>query len=216
MIENPNVHDEPHPMSLSETTRIEAFSDGVFAIAITLLILEIHVPTELPEGTRLGTVLLQQGASYVSYLAAFATIGIMWINHHRVFNLIRRADNWLLVFNLLLLLGITFLPFPTILVADYLGTPDASTAMAVYAGNTVVIAIFYNLLWRYAAHNDHLLDPNIDMNAIRAVNRGYLFGPLLYSVAFVFAFISVPVSLAIVIGLALFFALPPRNLFTAR
>src|SRR5262249_23489677 len=112
---NQNFSDEPNYIGLSETTRIEAFSDGVFAIAITLLILEIHVPPELTDGTHLWDVLLQQGASYIAYLAGFTTIGIMWINHHRLFNLIQRADNWLLVFNLLLLLAVSVVPFPTTL-----------------------------------------------------------------------------------------------------
>lgn len=214
MNENQSFSDQENNFGLSETTRIEAFSDGVFAIAITLLILEIHVPPELTDGARLWEVLLQQGTSYIAYLAAFSTIGIMWINHHRMFNLIRRADNWLLVFNLLLLLGISFLPFPTILLADYLGTPDATTAMAFYAGIIIVISIFFNVLWRYAAHNRKLIDPIIPPSAILAINHGYWFGPTGYTIAFVLAFVNVPLSLAVVIGLAVFFALPPRNALT--
>lgn len=207
--------DEQKYMGLGETTRIEAFSDGVFAIAITLLILEIHVPPELTDGTRLWDVLLTQGASYIAYLMGFATVGIMWINHHRMFSLIRYADNWLLVFNLLLLLGISFLPFPTVLVADYLGTPDAPTAMAFYAATIVVISIFFNLEWRYAARNNRLLDEQIPPSAVREINRAYLFGPTGYTIAFVLAFINVPLSLALVLGLAVFFALPPRTVTRA-
>ena len=90
----------------TETARVEAFSDGVFAIAITLLILEIKVPAR--GSGALARQLLQQWPSYVSYLISFAFIGIMWVNHHRLFNLIRRSDNRLLLFNLLLLLGVTF------------------------------------------------------------------------------------------------------------
>src|SRR5213593_915772 len=95
----------------SETSRIEAFSDGVFAIAITLLILDVHVPT-ISQG-NLGSALTRQWPTYVAYLISFSFIGIMWVNHHRLFNHIRRSDNGLLFSNLLLLLGVTIVPFPT-------------------------------------------------------------------------------------------------------
>lgn len=199
---------------LGETTRVEAFSDGVFAIAITLLILEIRPP--LDPNILLWDFLVKQGPLYASFLAGFSTIGIMWINHHRLFTLIRKSDDWLLIFNALLLLGITAINYPTALLGEYLGTPNAPVAMAVYAATTVVIAISYNLLWRYASAHNRLLDPHTDPAAVAAVNRSFLFGPLLYAVAFVFAFISVPVSLVIVIGLALFFALPLQDVLTTR
>ena len=201
-------------VGLSETTRLEAFSDGVIAIAITLLILEIRPPHVEGEGA-LWNAVLHQWTSYLSFFAGFTTIGIMWINHHRLFTMIRKTDEWLLLFNLLLLLAITFINFPTALLGEYLGTPNATTAMAVYAATTVAIAIFYNLLWRHAVRAQ-LLDPEVDANAVQATSRGYFFGPVLYTVALVLAFINVYVSLAIVIGLAIYFALPRRSLLTSR
>src|SRR5436190_1251361 len=98
----------------NETARVEAFSDGVFAIAITLLILEIRVP---PSAARdgLGPALAHLWPSFLAFLASFMTIGVMWLNHHRLFNLIHRSDDGLVAFNLLLLLGITWIPFPTAL-----------------------------------------------------------------------------------------------------
>lgn len=199
-------------VGLSETTRLEAFSDGVLAIAITLLILDIRPPHVESEGA-LWNAVLTQWTAYLSFFAGFTTIGIMWINHHRLFNLIRKSDDWLLLFNLLLLLGITFINFPTALLGEYLGTPNATTAMAIYAGTTVVIAVFYNLLWRHAVRAD-LLDPDVDMDAVEATSRGYVFGPVFYTVALVLAFVNVYVSLVIVVGLAIFFALPRRSLLT--
>ncbi|PYQ28966.1 MAG: DUF1211 domain-containing protein, partial [Acidobacteria bacterium] len=92
-----------------ETTRLEAFSDGIFAIAMTLLVLEIRLPEEIPPGT-LGDALLHVWRSYLAFLTSFATIGVMWVNHHRIFNLIRRTDQAILTLNLLLMLGVTFLP----------------------------------------------------------------------------------------------------------
>lgn len=202
-------------VGLNETARIEAFSDGVFAIAITLLVLEIRVPHDLPEGISLWEYVLSQWTLFASFLAGFCTIGIMWINHHRLFDVIQRGDSWLKIWNLLLLLGVTFVNYPTALLGDFIDTPDASTAMAIYAATTVAVAIFYNLLWRHAVRAK-LLDPAADPRVVAATSRGYLFGPLFYTVALVFAFINVFVSLAIVVGLAIFFALPQRNPLTDR
>src|ERR1700757_3765118 len=133
---------------LTETSRVEAFSDGVFAIAITLLILDVRVPNG-PAGS-LASALIRQWPTYVSFLISFAFIGIMWVNHHRLFNHIRRCDNSLLFFNLLLLLGVTVVPFPTALLAAHLRGEDARAAAAVFNGTYVLIAIFFNVLWRHA------------------------------------------------------------------
>jgi len=202
-------------VELNETARIEAFSDGVFAIAITLLILEIRVPHELPEGVTLWEFVASQTPLFAAFFAGFATIGIMWINHHRMFNLIEHSDSWLKIFNLLLLLGVTFLNYPTALLGDFLGTSNATTAMVIYAATTVAISIFFNLLWRHAVRAN-LIGEQYDPQIAKTISRGYLFGPLLYTVALVFAFINVYVSLVIVVGLAFFFALPQRNPMTNR
>ena len=199
------------PVEEKETGRIEAFSDGVFAIALTLLVLDIQVPQNLPSGTRLIDALLKQWPAYVAYVTSFATISIMWINHHRLFKLIKRSDHLLMVFNSMLLLGVTFVPFPTALLADYFGQPDERVAAVIYSGTSIVIAVLFNVLWRYASYHNRLLDRQSTPVAIEAINRSYVAGPLLYSLAFVLAFFSVAASLVIIIGLALFFALPPRG-----
>ena len=129
-----------------ETGRVEAFSDGVFAIAITLLVLNIQVPHDLPVGKSLAGALIDQWPTYLAFVTSFATIGIMWINHHRLFTHIRRSDNTLLVLNGLLLMGITVVPFPTALLAAYIGHPDEQVAALVYGGTLVLIAIFFNVL----------------------------------------------------------------------
>ena len=113
-----------------ETARIEAFSDGVFAIAITLLILEIRVPTAEND---LAAQLLKQWPSYVAFVLSFAFIGIMWINHHRLFTHIRRSNNTLMVLNLTLLLGVTAVPYPTAVLAQHLGRSGQRTATKMLA-----------------------------------------------------------------------------------
>jgi uncharacterized membrane protein len=193
----------------SETARVEAFSDGVFAIAITLLILEIKVPT--PGGSGLWFLLRKQWPSYVSFVMSFAFIGIMWINHHRLFTHIKRSDNMLLVLNLLLLLGVTAVPFPAAVLAGHLGHRDERAAAMLFHATYFVIAIFFNVLWRYAASPRRgLLGHDVDNAAVERITRQYAFGPLLYLVCFGLTWISVAASLGLNIGLAFFFALPAR------
>src|SRR5262249_17947143 len=153
----------------SETSRIEAFSDGVFAIAITLLILEIKIPpvTQAP----LSTQLLQQWPSYFAFLVSFLFIGIMWINHHRLFTHIRRADSGLLFLNLLLLLGVSALPFPTAVLAVHFSGSGAHAAAALFNGTCIAIAVFFNVLWRYAVSRK-LLDHNSE-EAAAAISKQY-------------------------------------------
>ena len=138
-----------------ETGRVEAFSDGVFAIAITLLILEIRPPEDATGAGDLLTKLTKDLLpSYLAYLTGFATIGVMWINHHRMFTHVRRVDQGLLFYNTLLLLVISFVPFPTAVIAKYLASDHAGTANVaamLYSGMGIVIAIVFNLLWRQVA-----------------------------------------------------------------
>jgi uncharacterized membrane protein len=189
----------------NETARIEAFSDGVFAIAITLLILEIRVP-ESAGHDGLRTSLVHLWPSYLAFLASFMTIGVMWLNHHRLFTLIQKCDDGLIAFNLLLLLGITWIPFPTALLAEHLRGPDARIAGMVYGGSFFVIAIVFNVMWRYAVRaklvKDHL--------NVAAITRQYALGPIMYAVLVVIAMYSGVGCLVVSALYALYFALPPR------
>src|SRR5207244_3471037 len=122
------------PAGQKETARVEAFSDGVFAIAITLLVLDLKVPRAHPPDENLLAYLLSQWPTYAAFLSSFTTIGIMWLNHHRLFNLIGRVDTPLMIYNGLLLLGVTLTPWPTALVAEYHGRPGEMLAALVYTG----------------------------------------------------------------------------------
>jgi uncharacterized membrane protein len=191
-----------------ETSRIEAFSDGVFAIAITLLVLDLKVP-QLDEnalGGQLRAALLSEWPSYIAFLVSFATILIMWVNHHRLFTLIRRSDSLLLFLNGFLLLAVTTVPFPTRLLSEYLERPAAPIACAVYCALYVILAIGFNTLWYYAAHGQRLLGASVTQQESSQITRSYIAGPLLYFIALVFSFVNVFVSVAICAGLAIFFA----------
>lgn len=202
------------PGHLSETARVEAFSDGVFAIAITLLVLEIRVPS--PDTTEHGRALLVAlrglWPSYLGYTLSFVTIGIMWANHHSIFHYIRRADRYFVLINVMFLMCISFLPFPTALLAEYLPEAAGRTmAVATYSATLVVIALAYNALWWYAAAGDRLLDPGCDRDAVRTISRRYAAGPISYGISLGLAFVNVWASLAVHAVLAALYLLPERS-----
>lgn len=189
-----------------ETTRTEAFSDGVLAIAITLLVLEIRAP-HVAEGESLTTALLAQWPSYAAYVVSFLIIAVMWVNHHNLFRYISRVDNRFLFLNSLLLMFITFLNFPTILLADYILEPGSQqVAGLVYSGTLFFIAILFNSLWAYATRN-HLIGSHVDPRITQAISGSYLFGPTLYFISIILVFINVWLSLLLHFALAIYFAL---------
>jgi uncharacterized membrane protein len=192
-----------------DTGRIEAFSDGVFAIAITLLIIEIGVAHVV--GTEsLSEKLVKLWPSYLGYAISFLVIGPVWANHHNRFRLISRSDHILLFLNIVFLMCVAFIPFPTAVLADYLSGTDEhrTTAVAVYSGTLAVTAIFFTILWLYAAGNYRLVDRALDPLLLRAMTRRYVLGMLLYILAFALAFFSAAASLALIVILALIFVLP--------
>ena len=193
-----------------ETARLEAFSDAVFAIAITLLALELRVP-QLPEaadGAALGRALLAEWPSYLAFVISFGTILVMWINHHWLLRIITRSDQVFLLLNGLLLMLITAVPFPTSLASSYLTRPGASLAVAVWGTYFAVVAIAFNVLWRYARRGRRLIGPDVPQALIDSVHQRYRFGPLFYLVAAVLALVFVPLSVAVNVGLAVLFAIP--------
>jgi len=203
-------------MEEKETGRLEAFSDGVFSVAITLLVLNIKIPgidvpaSQLPNDTQLWSTLLNEWPMLAAYTTSFATIGVMWINHHRLYTHIKRTNTMLMLLNLLLLLIIVFVPVPTALVAEYLVHPDQHAAALLYSGTMIILAVVFNLLWRYASYHNRLLSKNADERAVNAITKQYWFGPVVYLLAFILALFSTPASLTLNFLLALFFAIPPR------
>ena len=200
-------HDDPTAHH-TDTQRLEAFSDGVFAIAITLLIIEIGVPHVEAEQS-LTRALLDLWPSYFGYVVSFLTIGVMWVNHHHMFKDIVRCDHTMLVLNLLLLMGVAFVPFPTAVVAEYVRVGDHKLEAALMYGSTfVVISVFFDLFWLYASHGRRFIDEHVSDARIRSRTRRYLPGPLLYAAALPLAFVSPWIPLGIYGGLALFWFLP--------
>ena len=185
------------------TSRLEAFSDGVFAIAATLLILNVSVG----QGPLAGE-LIRIWPSYAAYAVSFVTIGIIWINHHTVMAQIGHVDRVFLMVSVLFLAVIAFIPFPTRLLAESLTTPgDAQAAALAYGIVLTLTAVMFNVLWRYAAHEKRLLRTDADQRTVDGISRSYLPGPFLYLTATAMALVNPYVSAALYGALALFYVL---------
>lgn len=149
----------------SGTQRLEAFSDGVFTIAITLLIVEIKVPqvqanTETTNTLSLASGLFALWPSYFGYIFSFVMIGVFWVNHHYVFQLYERSNRVFKLFNLLFLMCIAFLPFPTAVLARYADPEQRQTAIILYALGLFLPVLAWLLLWLYASRDHRLLNKN--------------------------------------------------------
>jgi uncharacterized membrane protein len=179
-----------------QTSRLEAFADGVFAIAATLLIIEV----KLPPGD-VGQGLLDIWPSYFAYALSFLSIGIMWVNHHVVLSFVREADRTFLFINLFLLMAIAFVPFPTAIYAEHLREEGAEDAAVAYGVTFVVIAIFFQFFWQYARR--HLLRPDADRREVSGIDRSYLPGVPLYVVATLVALWNATAALIFFTAIAL-------------
>jgi uncharacterized membrane protein len=196
-----------------ETSRLEAFSDGVFAIAITLLVLELKVPALPSSGANsaaLGKALLHLWPSYLALVTSFFTILIMWMHHHAILRNVHRTDSWLHFTNGCLLLVITFVPYPTSVLAAYLDSSAAKMAAGFYAGTFVFVAICFSL-FTYGAFRPHLLSQHASQKFIETTLRNYRIGPPLYILATSAAMIDARLSLAICTGLWIFWAAVIRD-----
>jgi uncharacterized membrane protein len=195
----------------STTDRLEMFSDGVIAIAITLLVLQIPVPRS--EQGDLLQALLDQWTSYVAFFVSFVVIGIMWVSHHSMFERIARTDRGLLFINLLLLLGIAFLPFPTDLMATYVrdGGANSHVAAAIYSATMVGIGIAFTGMWAHLANRPWLLVDGISTEQVRVAAKRSLVGPAVYAFTFALAFISAEACFVVYALIAAYFAAGPSS-----
>ena len=183
---------------MSETDRTETFSDGVLAIAATLLVLGLRVPARDTLHTSLLTALTAQWPSYAAYVTSFLVIGIIWVNHHAVFELIGRVDRTTLFLNLLLLMSVVPIPFTTTLLSEYLtaGIGNARTAAIVYSAVMLAMASGFAGLYSYVTRKPALLAEGVDTQAMRAsIVRFSLVGIVLYLATLVVALFSAPLCL---------------------
>ncbi|WP_415327831.1 TMEM175 family protein [Chryseobacterium sp. MMS23-Vi53] len=191
-----------------ETGRMEGFSDGVFAIAITLLVLDLHVPDEnsIKKGSDLIIFLKNQWPAFLAFVLSFFSIFIMWVNHHKIFKQIYRRNSAITFANGLILFLVSAVSYPTALLARYFDGEASSIVVAIYTGIFVLINISYNLLWYLASKNKELLRPGITNIAIKKIHNNYLYGLPIYLTALILSFWIPTISLIIILGLWIYWA----------
>ncbi|WP_024793345.1 TMEM175 family protein [Tomitella biformata] len=193
-----------------DKSRIEAFSDGVIAVAITLLVLDLQVPAPDDTGS-LGHRLIDLWPNYVAYVISFVAIGIMWTNHHTMLRRLVGVDHSILVLNLLLLLCIVVLPFTTSLMASYLDAPSGGhLAAVVYAGSFLVTSsVFAGLQWHLLLRRPHLLREPLTGADRRSILLRSAVAPPTYLVAGVMGLVTPYLTLAVCVAMGMFYLLAP-------
>ena len=187
-----------------ETDRLETFADGVFAIAATLLIIDVSVKAH---GGHLGGALEHAWPQYAAYGVSFVTIGIMWLNHHLCMQLIDRVDRTFMVSNLALLMCIAFVPFPTSLIAEHLRDPGLRAAAIMYGSTLTATAVCFAGFWFYAATGRRLISHDADQKTISGISRSYLPGAPIYGTATLSALWSPDLAVALFAAIAFFYLL---------
>jgi len=191
---------------MNESGRVEAFSDGVFAIAITLLVLEISVPPG-SEGDLLGA-LVDQWPSYLAYFVSFSTIGAVWLAHTVITEYLDHSDSVFLRLNLMLLMVVSFLPFPTRLLAEYAATSEPERiAATVYGVNLLLALTMLSIVWRYAVL-EHLVRPDLGDEEVRTLTRRLTPSLGLYVVMIVVGLFLPLLAVLGYLALALFILVP--------
>ena len=195
--------------------RLEAFSDGVFAIATTLLILDVTVPPG--SGAHLAHALVKEWPAYLAYATSFLQIAVIWVNHHAMFSKVTYADRRLVFTNSVFLATVAFIPFPTRLLAEYIAGPDGARTAAVFYGLTfVVLAVVFNLTWRAIATGRRLVRDDVPQADVRAITRSFRPGVPMYAAAMAVAFVSPVASALLYLAIAIFYALPARLVTRVR
>lgn len=192
-----------------KTGRLEAFSDGVIAVAITLLVLNIDLPP-LSKGESLAHGLAHQWPVYAAYVTSFLTIGIIWVNHHVMIGRLREADHAILFLNLVLLMSIVVLPFATKLMAEYLReTNGQHLAAAIYGGSLLVMSVFFATLQAHILLvKHHKLARPLPLERRRQILARAVAGLIPYAIATALAAVSSYATMIICAAIAVFYGLP--------
>ncbi|MBA2285433.1 MAG: DUF1211 domain-containing protein [Ktedonobacteraceae bacterium] len=201
-----HTQSQQKPGAVLSTARTEAFSDGVFAVAITLLVLNLQVP-QLASGGLLNNELLHLLPKVLIYMLSFVVVGIYWVAHHNTFHYITHSDRTLLWLNILFLMCIVFIPFPTALLGQY---SDQRTSIIIYTGTLVITGLVLQSLWWYVTNNYRLVDDEIDPQLVKKATRRNLMAPLIYLLAIGISFLKIEVSLALLVLVPVLYIFPGR------
>lgn len=199
------------PPGVFDRGRVEAFSDGVIAVAITLLVLDLRVP-EADGAGSLGARLAALWPNYTAYVVSFLAIGIMWLGHHTMLRRLVGVDHSVLVLNLLLLMCFVALPFTTSLLSTYLSKPGGHLAAVVYAGSFLVTSAMFSVTqWHLMKHRPQLLRHTPDPAEVRAILRRSASGPPVYLVAGLLGLVTPYLTLGLCIALGVFYLARPMR-----
>lgn len=182
----------------------------MFAFALTLLVLDLKDPT-LNSSIGLLQGLVNQWPIFFAFVTSFMTVLIMWVGHHEMFNYIKRIDRRFMFLNGFLLFFVTLTPFTTSLIADHILSMDSRTAAGVYAGSFLLLSFAWNVLWNYASGRSRLLSAETTVEEITTMKRNFFVGPICYSAALLLAFFSGVASVALILAVAVFFAIGTRS-----
>ncbi len=176
--------------------RVEALTDGVFAIVMTLLVLELSVPVivESSVHAELGKRLLDMWPKFLTYVVTFLMLGLQWFHHHRQFSKIKQADSILVWINIIYLLFVAILPFSTSILGEYI---EEKIPVFIYGGNFIACWIFRYILWSYATGNKQLIDRNIDLHEVKTLKIIYLIGIFVFMIGMGIAFLNTIASIFI-------------------
>jgi uncharacterized membrane protein len=211
MSEDDEQSDLPERARRTRTQRFEALSDGVFAIAITLLVLDLAVPTTSQSAHHLLDAIADEWPGYLGYLISFSTIGAIWLGHNALTDYLDHADMTLLRLNLLLLLFVSFLPFPTRLLADYVDTAQAERVASTFYGLTLLVSVgLLSLLWRYALHAG-LVRADIDDQELSLLKSRLTPGLATYVFVILIGLLAPIAALVGYLLIALYFVFPIRR-----
>jgi uncharacterized membrane protein len=197
--------------------RIEALTDGIFAITMTILVLDISVPQlsshsadDALVGDELLTRLFDLWPKIFSYGISFVILAIYWRAHHRQFHYIKHADGILIWTNIMFLMAVSFLPFSTSLLGEYI---DQQISVFIYGGNSIIIAFFLYIQWRYATNHHRLADKNLDPNIIRGLPIRVLIGIIIYLIAMGVSFVNIQLSVLLFTLIVISAVLPNKIVY---
>ena len=192
-----------------DKSRTETFSDSIFAIAATLLVLDFHAPLQ---NQRLASSLVHLWPSFVAYAISFLLIGLIWANHHSMFTHFSRVDRVLLFLNVCLLADVALLPFPTQLLAQSIGSGNSLKTAAFFYGITLTVGgVFFNAIWLYGAHHKKLIIPQTSKRSIRHTTQRFILGPISYGLATVLSIFVPYLAIACYAALIIYYWLPPKG-----
>jgi len=199
--------------SFISTQRLEAFSDGVFAIAITLLILEIKIPDHNAlQHQSLTNYLWRLWPKYFAYIFSFIVIGIYWANHHYIFRLYKRTNHVFNLLNVFFLMTISFLPFPTAVFGEYVNEAEnRHSAVTFYAVGIFLPALLWFIMWLYGSYKKRLIDDRLSRHFIQYLTRQFTLSIILYIIAIIVSLFSSVASVALSVILTLIYLLPPKK-----